>query len=62
MIQVCIRRVCFRYNIKILAMFVIPEHVHLVVKTPMNVNPSDIVQLLKGGSAFYFSNFMKKPD
>ena len=36
LMEACIRRVC-----------VMPEHVHLVVKTKVNVNPSRIVQLIK---------------
>ncbi len=31
-----------------------PEHVHIVVKTSVNVNPSMIVQLIKGASSFLF--------
>jgi putative transposase len=54
LIEACIRQVCFKHRIKIVAIFVMPEHVHLVVKTSIDVNPSMIVQLIKGTSSFLF--------
>jgi len=57
LIEACIRRVCYKHCIKIVAIFVMPEHVHLVVKTSVNVNPSSMVQLLKGASAYLFFRF-----
>lgn len=54
LMEACIRRTCVRHNIKIVAMYVMLEHVHLVVKTSVNVNPSKIVQLIKGGSSYLF--------
>lgn len=60
LIQACIRNVCFKHSIKIVTINVMPEHVHLVVKTSVNVNPSAVVQLIKGLSAFLFFRFHPK--
>ncbi len=60
LIQACIRQVCFKHNIKIVAVNVMPEHVHLVVKTSIDVNPSMIVQLIKGNSAYLFFKYHPK--
>jgi len=60
LIQACIRQVCFKHNIKIITINVMSEHVHLVVKTTINVNPSAVVQLIKGSSAFLFFRFHPK--
>ena len=60
LMEACIRRVCCKHCIKIVAMFMMPEHVHLVVKTSVNVNPSSVVQLIKGASAHLFFRFHPK--
>lgn len=60
LMEACIRRVCHQHCIKIVAIFVMPEHVHLVVKTSVNVNPSSMVQLIKGKSAYFFFRFHPK--
>jgi len=60
LMEACIRRVCRKHCIKIIAMFVMPEHVHLVVKTSVNVNPSSMVRLIKGSSAYLFFRFHPK--
>jgi putative transposase len=60
LMEACIRRVCYRHCIKIVAMFVMPEHVHLVVKTSVRVNPSSLVQLIKGGTSHLFFRFHPK--
>ena len=54
LIEACIRNVCFKHNIKIITINAMPEHVHMVVKTAINVNPSFVLQLIKGGSASLF--------
>lgn len=54
LIQACIKQVCFKHSIKILVINVMPEHVHLVVKTSVNVNPSTVVQFIKGDSSYLF--------
>ena len=56
----CIRSVCFKHNIKIIEMNIMPEHVHLVVKTSVSVNPSEVLQLIKGGSSYLFFKFHPK--
>jgi len=50
----CIRNVCFKHDIKIITINIMPEHVHLVVKTSVNINPSRVLNLIKGGSAYLF--------
>ena len=54
LIEACIKRICFKHNIKLVVLQVLPEHIHLIAKASINVNPSFIVQLIKGGSAFLF--------
>ena len=60
LIQACIRQTCTKHNIKIITINVMPEHVHLVVKTKVSVNPSKIVQLIKGASSYLFFKFHPK--
>ena len=60
LIEACIRRVCFKHHIKIIAMYVMPDHVHLVVKTSVSINPSNVVQLIKGASSYFFFRFHPK--
>ena len=60
LIEACIRQVCFKHNIKIIVINIMPEHLHMIVKTSINVNPSKLVQLVKGGSAsLFFKNHSK---
>jgi len=60
LMEACIRRVCVKYNFKIVAMYVMPDHVHLVVKTSVSVNSSKVVQLIKGSSSYQFFRFHPK--
>jgi putative transposase len=60
LIQACIKQVCFKHNIKIITINVMPEHIHIIVKTSVNVNPSNILQLIKGCSAYLFFKFHPK--
>jgi putative transposase len=60
LIEACIRQTCVKHNIKIVAMFAMPDHIHLVVKTSVSVNPSRIVQLIKGASSYLFFRFHPK--
>ena len=46
-----IRRACMERDALILKGHVSPDHVHLLVATPPNVAPSDLVQAVKGKSA-----------
>ena len=54
LVEACIKRICFKHNIKLVVLQVLPEHVHLIAKASINVNPSFLVQLIKGGSSFLF--------
>ena len=54
LIQACIKRVCIEHNIELISINVMPDHIHLIAKTSVNVNPSNIVRLLKGYSAYLF--------
>ena len=60
LIQDCIRQTCIKHCIKIVEMSIMPEHIYMVVKTSVNVNPSKIVQLIKGASAYLFFRFHPK--
>ena len=50
----CIRQACFKHEIKVIVINVMPEHVHLIVKVSVNLNPTKLLQLIKGGSAYLF--------
>ena len=52
LMEACIRRVCCKHDIRIVAMYVMADHVHLVVKTSTKANPAKIVQLIKGASSY----------
>ena len=54
LVEACIRRVCIRHHIKIYTISVMPEHVHMLVSLPHNITESYAMQLIKGGSAYYF--------
>jgi len=54
LIEACIRQVCCKHGIKVVALFAMPDHIHMVVKTSIDVNPKKIRQLIKGGSAYLF--------
>jgi len=54
LIECCIRNVCFKHNIKIIIINGMPEHIHIIVKTSININPSMVIQLIKGGSSSLF--------
>ncbi len=56
----CIRFAASSHKIKVLELNVMPEHIHVVAGLPMNMSPSEELQLLKGISAKKF--FEKHPD
>ena len=60
LIQACIRKTCNKHDIEIITINVMPEHVHMVVKTKVSVNPSKIVQLINGASYYLFFRFHPK--
>jgi putative transposase len=60
LIQACIKRVCFKHNIKIIVLNVLPDHIHLIAKVSVNSNPSKLLQLIKGGSSYLFFKYHPK--
>ena len=54
LVEAAIRNVAYRHKIKIHTLFVMPEHVHMLVTLPHNVTDSKALMLLKGGSAYIF--------
>ena len=52
--EACIGSVAFRHRIKIVAISVMPEHVHLIVQVSASFAIDKVIQLLKGGSAYLF--------
>jgi putative transposase len=49
-----IRRIAHRHDIKIHTLSVMPDHVHMRVTLPHGMTDSKAMNLLKGGSAYYF--------
>ena len=59
-IEASIRKSCSKHKIKIHTLFVMSEHVHMLVTLPHNITESKGMQLIKGGSAFrFFKNHPK---
>ena|SRR3989344_6157662 len=50
--EVVIKECCTRQNIKIIAMNVQPDHVHLVTELPRGMTDVKALQLIKGFSSF----------
>lgn len=46
-----LKDIAFNYKIKIIAMEVMPDHVHILVEAPPKLAPSRIVQIFKGISS-----------
>src|SRR3989338_52943 len=54
LVEAAIRKVAHTHNITIHILYVMPEHVHLLVSLPHNITDSKALMLLKGGSAYLF--------
>ena len=54
LVEACIRKSCKRHNIKIIALSVMPDHVHMVADVPTNLSIDKATQLIKGGSSYLF--------
>ena len=52
--EACIRKVAKKHNIKIRVLSVMPDHVHVLVTMPRGMSDSKGLQILKGGSAYFF--------
>lgn len=52
LVEACIRQAAKRHNIKIVAIAVMPEHVHVVVDLPKGTDEERAAKLLKGFSAW----------
>ena len=52
LVAACIRQAAHRHGIKILALNVLPEHVHMVAQLPKGMNDIRAAKLLKGYSAW----------
>ena len=58
--EASIRKVCGNHHIKIHTLFVMSEHVHMLVTLPHNITESKAMNLIKGGSAYiFFRNHLK---
>ncbi len=54
LITACIRKSAAENCIEILAINVMPEHLHMIAKIPFTMTPSKALQFLKGRSAYLF--------
>ena len=52
LVEACIRQAACRHGIKILAIEVMPEHVHCIVELPHGMSDDSAAHLLKGYSAW----------
>ena len=58
--EACIRKVAFRNNARVIAISVMPDHVHMIVQTKQSTNIVELVRKLKGASAYlFFRNHVK---
>ena len=62
LIEACIRKTCKNHKIEIHTLYVMPDHIHMLVTLPHNLTDSKAMFFIKGGSAFLFLNIMKKVD
>ena len=53
-VEASLRKICYRHSINIFTISVMPDHVHMLVSLPHNITESKGMQLIKGGSAYYF--------
>lgn len=51
LVEACIRRAACMHGITIIAIKVLPDHVHAVALLPKGMNEEEAMRLLKGGSA-----------
>lgn len=58
--EVAVKECCLRHNIKIIALNVQPNHVHLVAELPRGMTDIKALQLLKGFTSFLL--FRLVPD
>jgi putative transposase len=58
--EAILRKLAEKHGIEIIELFVMPDHVHLVVAIPPTMSISKATQLLKGGSAYEL--FREKPN
>ena len=52
LVETAIRKAAFEHDIQIHSIFVMPDHVHLLVTLPHGMNDSKSFNLLKGRSAY----------
>jgi len=52
--EACIRKVAVKHDIKVIAISVMPDHVHMVVQVSASICIDEVIQILKGGSAYLF--------
>ena len=52
LVAACIRQAAHRHGIEILALEVMPEHVHAIVEAPHTASSDSLAHLLKGYSAW----------
>ena len=58
--EACIRKAAKRHNIKIHIIFVMPDHLHMLVTLPRGMTDAKALQLLKGCSSYtFFKNHPK---
>ena len=57
--EACIRQAAYKHNIKIVAISVMPEHIHMVVQLKASLSVDKAIQAVKGVSSFLF--FRKQP-
>ena len=58
--EACIRKAAFRHKIKIHLIFVMPDHVHMLVTLPKGMSDEDAFRFLKGCSANSFFKYHPK--
>ena len=58
--EACIRKAAFRHQIKIHLIYVMPDHVHMLVTLPKGMSDENAFKILKGASAYsFFKNHPK---
>jgi putative transposase len=55
-VEQLIDQACYERGIKPIAMYVMPDHVHLLVRLPPTIAPATFIGQVKGACAYAFNN------
>jgi putative transposase len=54
LVQACLRKAAIKHNIEVIELEVMPDHLHVMIRLPTTLSISKALQILKGGSSYFF--------